>query len=203
VFSVFNSSQQRMTITFRPPTLDDAALLLEWRSQSRINDMMFSDVQPHDLNKQRNWLTLCEQRQDYKHFIILGDGQPVGYLSYTGINLDHGHCSCGSYFGSIEAGRKYGGHMHAYFMDYLFYGLGMRKNVVQILGANPRVLKLQHLLGMREVGVLKAHILKNKMPVDVHVFELLKEDWESHRWNTQSIADSLKAFGLEETKCLP
>jgi RimJ/RimL family protein N-acetyltransferase len=192
-----------MTISFRIPTLEDAPLLLSWRSQPRINDMMFSDVHAGDIDKQCDWLVRCEQRQDYKHFLILGDGEPVGYLSYTGIDRLNGHCSCGSYFGSIEAGRKYGGHMHAYFMDYLFYGLGMRKNVVQILGANPRVLKLQRLLGLREVGVLKAHILKNDIPVDVYVFELLREDWEFNRWNTQSIADSLKAFGIEETKCLP
>ncbi len=94
-----------MTITFRPPTLDDAALLLEWRSQPRINDMMFSVVQAGNIKKQRDWLLRCEQLGDYKHFMILGDGQPVGYLSYTGIDRLHGQCSCGSYFGSVAAGR--------------------------------------------------------------------------------------------------
>jgi RimJ/RimL family protein N-acetyltransferase len=187
-----------MSITFRHPKLDDAALLLAWRTQPRINNMMFSDVQHSDLDKQIEWLVRCENRKDYEHFIIIGDDKPVGFLSYNNIDYINGHCSCGSYFGSVEAARKFGGHTHAFFMDYLFYGLGMRKNVIQILGANERVLKLQRLLGLREVGVFKAHVLKNEILMDVYVFELLKQDWEDNRWNTQSISESLKAFGIEE-----
>ncbi|EIJ45475.1 hypothetical protein GWL_37900 [Herbaspirillum sp. GW103] len=192
-----------MSITFRRPTLDDAALILSWRSQPRINDMMFSDVQPDQLEQQRRWLAGCEARSDYEHFLILGDGEPVGFLSYADIDRVNGRCSCGSYFGTVEAARKFGGHVHAYFMDYLFYVLGMHKNVIQIIDANQRVLKLQRLLGMREVGVLKEHIIKNGVYRDVHVFELLRQEWEARRWNTQSIADSLRAFGIEENKCQP
>jgi RimJ/RimL family protein N-acetyltransferase len=187
-----------MTISFRSPTLNDSSLLLEWRSQSRINEMMFSDVHSFDEEKQREWLLSCDRREDYMHFMIIGDGEPIGLLSYSGIDRINGHCSCGSYFGSVAAARKYGGHMHAYFMDYLFYVLGMRKNVIYILGSNKKVLKIQQLLGLRSVGVLKQHILKRKIPTDVHIFELLKEDWEERRWNTQSISDSLKAFGIED-----
>jgi len=192
-----------MTITFRRPTLEDAELILGWRSQPRINDMMFSDVLPHQIEQQRAWLQRSEGRTDYEHFIILGDGEPVGFLSYEDIDRINGCCSCGSYLGTVEGARKFGGHLHAYFMDYLFYVLGMRKNVIQIIDANQRVLKLQRLLGMRAVGVLKEHIIKHGVPRDVYVFELLRQEWEGRRWNTQSIADSLRAFGMEEKKCQP
>lgn len=187
-----------MNITFRPPKIEDAQLLLDWRSQPRINNMMFTDVHHGNLEQQIEWLKRCAQRRDYEHFMILAHGEPVGFLSYSQIDRIQRSCSCGSYFGSIENARKYGGYMHAYFMDYLFYQLGMEKNVVQIIDANPRVIKLQRLLGLREVGILKAHILKNNIPRDVYVFELHKQDWETHRWNTQSIADSLLAFGIGE-----
>jgi RimJ/RimL family protein N-acetyltransferase len=187
-----------MTIRFRPVTLDDAQLLLEWRSSPRVNDMMFTDVGDIDIAQQRRWLERCEARDDFVHFIIEGDGEPAGYLAYSEIDRVNGRCSCGSYFGTAEAARKYGGFMHAYFMDYMFYVLGMRKNVIQIIDANQRVIRLQRLLGMREVGVLKEHIIKHGVLRDVYVFEILKTDWEAHRWNTNTIADSLKAFGVQE-----
>lgn len=190
-----------MTISFRRPTLDDAALLLEWRSQPRINEMMFTNIQPGDISKHREWLKSCEVRNDYEHFIILGDDKPVGYLSYSEIDQINGHCSCGSYFGTPEGARKFGGHVHAYFMDYIFYVLNMRKYVIHIMDSNTRVLKLQRLLGLREVGVLKEHIIKGGIPKDVYVFELLKKDWETRRWNTHTIAESFRAFGITDKQC--
>ena len=69
-----------MTISFRSPTLNDSSLLLEWRSQSRINEMMFSDVQSFDEEKQREWLLSCDRREDYMHFMIIGDGEPIGII---------------------------------------------------------------------------------------------------------------------------
>jgi RimJ/RimL family protein N-acetyltransferase len=189
-----------MNIAFRKPTINDAELLLGWRSQARVNSMMFTDVYSCDIEKQKKWLGLSAQREDYEHFIILGDQQPVGFLSYSEIDRVKGCCSCGSYFGSVESARKYGGYMHTYFMDYIFYVLNLRKYVVNIIDANPRVLKLQRLLGLRDVGVLKEHILKNNIYRDVYIFELLKKDWESHRWDTHSIEESLKAFGIKEKK---
>lgn len=187
-----------MTIRFRHITQDDAQLLLKWRSSPRINDMMFTDIGEINIEQQRLWLERCEARDDFVHFIIEGDGEPVGYLSYSGIDRANGCCSSGSYFGTPEAARKYGGYVHAYFMDYMFYVLGMRKSVIQIINANQRVIKLQHLLGLREVGVLKKHILKNGVAMDVYIFEIFKTDWESRRWNINSIAESFDAFGIKE-----
>jgi RimJ/RimL family protein N-acetyltransferase len=187
-----------MTIQFRPPTIDDAAMLLEWRSSPRVNAMMYTDVQDGDVEQQKRWIERCGQRDDYAHFIIMGDGEPVGYLSYSQIDRVNSRCSCGSYFGTVEGARKYGGHMHAYFMDYIFHVLGLQKNVVEIIDANQRVVKFQRLLGMREVGVLKKHVLKQGVFRDVHVFELLKDDWEAHRWNVNTVAESMRAFGIGE-----
>lgn len=183
-----------MNIRFRRPSLDDAQLLLEWRSSPAINDMMFTDVRPGAIAEQRAWLQRCSERNDYEHFVIMGDGEPVGYLSYSAIDRVNGSCSCGSYFGTVEAGRKYGGYVHAYFMDYLFYGLNLRKNIIQVIDINKKVIRIQQKLRMREVGVLKEHVLKNGVFRDVYIFELLKSEWQAKRWAINTIEDSLAAF---------
>ena len=49
------------------------------------------------------------------------------------------------------------------------------------MGANEKVVKLQTLHKTRHVGCLKDHIFKYGEYHDVHLFEILKSDWESQK----------------------
>jgi len=70
--------------------------------------------------------------------------------------------------------------MHAFIMDYCFYALGMNKVVNSFMEGNTKVLKLQTILRYRPVGVFREHVRKYGRWHDVHVFEMLKREWETH-----------------------
>lgn len=165
---------------FRRPTPDDAAMILRWRTDPVITRFMFTDIANPDVERQRAWLKAMEERSDFRHFVIEHEGRPIGYLCYSDIDPLHRRCSSGSYVADEKDRRKLAGFLHSFIMDYCFYGLGMHKLVNQFMEGNDTVIRIQRILKLREVGVLKEHVFKNGRYHDVHVFELLRSDWETH-----------------------
>ena len=178
-------------INFRVPILDDAQMLLDWRCDLTVDRYMYTHVD-HSLEKQKDWLNACEAREGYEHFIIQWKNRPIGFLSYSFDPL-HKRGSSGSYMVDETDRKKFGGLMHTYFMDYLFYRLGMNKAMAEIRADNKALVKIQRILKLNEVGVMKQHVWKEGVFYDVIVFELLKSDYETHP-RQQSIAKSLAAF---------
>lgn len=169
-----------MPFRFRPPLPDDAAMLLAWRTDPAITRFMFTDLDHADAERQRAWLSAMEARADFRHFVIEHDGRPVGYLSYTDIDPVHRRCSTGSYMAAERDRRMLAGYLHAFIMDYAFERLGMNKVVNFFMAGNDNVIRIQSVLKCRPVGVLKEHVFKYGRFHDVHVFETLKSEWETH-----------------------
>lgn len=164
---------------FRRPTPDDAAMLLDWRKRPDVTRYMFTDVD-HGVEEQRAWIARCEGRNDMRHFVIEHEGRPVGYLAFAQIDPVSRHCSTGHYFAEVEDRRKLAGFMHAFIMDYCFHTLGMHKVVNSFMEGNEKVLKLQSILHYRLVGIYKDHVYKYGRWHNVHVYEMLSEEWEKH-----------------------
>lgn len=164
---------------FRRPTLEDAEMLLRWRTDPTITRFMFTDLTDPGVERQRVWLSAMEQRKDFRHFVIEHEGRAVGYLSYSDIDRTHRRCSSGSYMAEDRDRRKLAGFLHPFIMDYCFYGLGMNKIVNYFMDGNDSVIRIQHLLKARPVGVLKEHVWKHGRFHDVHVFESLRAEWEA------------------------
>lgn len=165
---------------FRRPTLDDAAMLLRWRTDPFITRFMFTDLENPDVERQRAWIAAMEARDDFRHFVIEHEGRPVGYLSYSEIDRLHRRCCSGSYIAEEADRRRIAGFLHCFIMDYCFHGLGMNKLVNYFMEGNDAVIRIQRLLKCREVGTLKDHVFKNGRFHDVLVFETLRSEWETH-----------------------
>jgi len=176
------------SLSFRLPTPDDASLLLGWRRLPEISSQSFSDV-PDDLDRQRDWLARSAARSDFHHRIIQVNGVDVGYGSITITQPDWGVGTIGVYMGDRRGRIGIGALNFAPMLNHCFYTLGLRKLVNQIFADNERVHKGQTLLGYRHVGVLRAHAVKNGMPRDVHLFEMLAEDWTAIRHRFGLMAD--------------
>lgn len=170
----------RSPLTFRPPTTDDAALLLAWRRLPEIAAQSFSEV-PDDIDRQRAWIERSNARADYVHRIIQVDGVDVGYGSITVTHADWRIGTIGVYMGDRRGRTGIGALNFAPMLNHCFHTLGLRKLVNQIFDSNPRVLKGQTLLGYRHVGVLKDHAMKDGSPRDVHLFEMRAADWAAVR----------------------
>ena len=169
-----------MPFRFRHPTEDDAAMLLAWRTDPAITRYMYTDLENADVGTQAAWLRAMAGRADFRHFVIEHADRPVGYLSYTDIDRVNRRCSTGSYIVDAAARRTVAGFLHSFITDYGFYRLGMNKMVNHFMAGNDAVIAIQRRLRIREVGVLRQHIWKHGRFHDVHVFELLRSEWETH-----------------------
>lgn len=168
------------SLRFRLPTADDAALLLAWRRLPEIAAQSFSEV-PDDIDRQRAWIEKSNARTDYIHRIIQVDGVDVGYGSITITHADWKIGTIGLYMGDRRGRIGIGALNFAPMLNHCFYTLGLRKLVNQVFDSNERVLKGQTMLGYRHVGVLKEQALKDGVPRDVHLFEMLAADWTAIR----------------------
>ncbi|QCO16645.1 GNAT family N-acetyltransferase (plasmid) [Azospirillum brasilense] len=165
---------------FRRPTAADAEMLLRWRTEPSITRFMFTDLENPDVDRQRAWLAAIEARRDFRHFIIEHEERPIGYLSYSDIDWVHLRCSSGSYIVEERDRRKLAGFLHNFIMDYCYYGMGMNKIVNYFMEGNDTVIRIQRVLKIREVGVLRQHVHKYGRFHDVYVFETLRSEWEGH-----------------------
>ena len=131
-----------MPFLFRYPTLDDAQMLLDWRTSPDIASKMTTQV-PYDLEKQKKWLADCNARNDYVHFVImLEDGcVPVGYVSYSQIDWQKRECSIGHYTVLEKSKRHLGAYLPQFLSDYSFHVLKMEKIFSSILPTNTRTIE--------------------------------------------------------------
>lgn len=167
-----------MEITFRRPTIDDAEMILKWRTDEKIARFQFSEINP-TLAEQIQWLKDVETRTDYEHFLICVDDRPIGYQSYSHIDHHHKTCSSGNYIYD-DKDKIYGGFLHCYLMDHCFHTMGMHKIINYFMAGNDKVIKMQTKLKCSPVGILKEHILKDGKRHDVHIYELLASEWANH-----------------------
>lgn len=182
---------------FRPPVLDDAAMILEWRTRPDVTRHMFTDIENPSVERQRDWIAAMNVRDDVRHFVIeVEEGRPIGWLGFTEIDRGNLRCSSGLYIGDAVDRKKYSGLLGPFIFDYCFHVLGMSKLVNQFMGGNKRLIKIQTLLGFREVGVFRHHILKHEEWHDVFVLELHRADYEA-RPRLFPLGEALAAFGIE------
>ena len=169
-----------MKFSFRPPTVDDAQMILDWRTTPEITRFMFTDIE-YDIERQRRWLLACESRQDFVHFIMSVDGRPLGYLSYAQIDRTNLHCTPGIYQKLQPSERHIAGYTNDFVLDYAFYKLGMNKLVYYVMDGNGNFIKSFAKMKVRSVGVLRDHVFKYGRFHDVHIFERSRAEWEGAR----------------------
>jgi len=179
---------------FRIPTPDDAETLLDWRTRPDVTRHMFTDIEKASVERQREWIAAMNARDDVRQFVIeVEGGRSIGWLGFTEIDRRNRRCSSGLYIGDATDRKRYSGLLGPFIFDYCFHVLDMNKLVNQFMDGNARLIKIQTLLGFREVGVFKRHIWKYGEWHDVHVLELHRADHEA-RPRLFALEEALAAF---------
>lgn len=167
-------------LAYRPVIIDDAQLLLTWRTAPHVARYMLSQIE-NDVSKQRQWINQCAQRSDYAHRIIQIQGRDVGFCSITVKDADEGVGELGVYIGEIDTPRELSIYNFLGTLNHAFYVMGLKKIVNRIIENNPRTLKLQAFNGYQPAGVLPGQADKDGQSMDVHLFELTRERWHEFR----------------------
>lgn len=163
-------------LSFRRITLDDAALLLDWRRRPHVASNMLSEID-NDLEQQRAWLARTNAREDYCHRIMQVDRRDIGYVSITVVDQKNAIGEIGIYIGELDTPREITSDNYLYILNHAFFTLKLHKLVNHIIGSNSRVLAMQKFNGYRYVGILKEQVLVRGERQDLHIFEQLASDW--------------------------
>lgn len=150
--------------------------VLAWRTSPEVTRWMRTDVEPDGAAQQR-WFERVREDGTCAHWLVRLDRREVGLAYLTDIDRQAGCCSCGFYIGEADA-RRHGGLVLPCLVNHVFGVLGFHKIWGEVLAGNDNVLKMHDVLGYRPVGVFREHVLKDGVRHDLHLFEMLRADWE-------------------------
>lgn len=180
-------------LTYRSVTIDDAKLLLDWRTAPHITRYMLSDV-PYDIERQRAWIERSHSRDDYAHAIIQIEGRDVGYSSITVTDARNSIGEIGVYVGDLDAPKALTIYNFVGTLNHAFFTMGLHKLVNHVIAWNDRTVRAQAFNGYRHVGVLKDHVLKDGVRHDLHIFEQSAAEWAEFR---KKFSDNRNWWGEE------
>ena len=167
-------------LAYRRPTIDDAKLLLDWRTAPHITKYMLSDV-AYDIDRQKAWIERCNGRDDYQHAIIRIEDKDVGYASVTVTDRQSQIGELGVYIGDPTAPKELTIYNFVGTLNHALFTMRLHKVVNHVVDWNERTIRLQQFNGYRHVGVLKDHALKDGVRHDLHIFEQSASEWAQFR----------------------
>ena len=88
-------------LKFREVELDDAELILKWRTKKRVTRFMNRDID-YDLNAQRGWLESCYSKPSYYHWIVTFTDVPIGLIYLSAFDRKEATAAWGLYIGEDD-----------------------------------------------------------------------------------------------------
>ena len=149
--------------------------VLDWRLQSDISQFMLTEIDDC-IDKQRLWFNNISADKTMAYWIVEYQGLSIGLINLAAIDLFAKKCTAGFYIGDIKY-RQLAAFLLPYFYNFIFRKLKFKKIYGEVLSTNKSILKIHMIQGYRHVGIYKNHIMKNGHYVDVHLVELMRDDW--------------------------
>ena len=168
-------------IDLRDLVAEDAGHLDRWRRDPEVNRWM-CDAPPTTPAAWADWTDRFIADRDRRGWIVLSGGDPVGFLTLTGLTGQHRRAEWGWYVGEPGArGRGVGRAAQALGLDKAFDDLGLEKVWAEVLADNDAALKAQGAAGFQREGYLRRHAMKDGEFRDVVLLAILAEDWAARR----------------------
>jgi len=162
-------------IAFREVQPEDSAMILAWRTKPRVASQMATEVAA-DISKQDAWLMQCYERSDYYHWVIESNGEPVGLVNLTGLDLRSGSTSWGFYVGEDSA-LGVGAFVPPYFYNFCFTVLRLNRVLAEVLSSNESVLRMHMFHGYKRCPDGDREVLRNGTPQTMLSLSLESSDW--------------------------
>lgn len=158
---------------------DELNLMLSWRNAPAVRANMYNR---HEISKEEHlaWWARTSQRTDQLYFMYENEGQPLGIVGITAIDMVNGNCSW-AFYASPEAPRGTGSRMEYLTLEYIFGLLKMHKLYCEVLAFNAPVLKLHKKFGFIVEGIFRQHHQINDIHIDIYRLGLLQEEWARER----------------------
>ncbi len=152
------------------------ALIRTWRTSPDVTRYMFTDIDG-TMETQKAWYRRIQADETVRHWIISYQEKKIGLIYLTDIDVDARQCTWGFYIGDA-ASRMLGGLIPPCLFNHVFYDLGFRKIVAEIMDENKNAIRLNELFGFKPIARHKHPIHKYGRDHDVFVYELTENTWD-------------------------
>jgi UDP-4-amino-4,6-dideoxy-N-acetyl-beta-L-altrosamine N-acetyltransferase len=166
-----------MKAILRPPRESEHQLLVTWRNESA--QWFFSSTRIV-LDGHLAWYARVEADPSQEFYVIEAEGQPVGTVGLTDIDVHHHRAEYGRLLIAPEFRRKgYGGAAMRALLNRAFGKMELHRVWGDVLSINNAALALDRKLGFQPEGVFRHHILKNGLWLDVTRMAMLEDEWKT------------------------
>ena len=167
-------------ITFREILVDDAELVLSWRTKKRITNYMSTDLNI-STSEQKNWIKNSYNINNYYHWMILLNEEPIGTICIKDINLENKSTSWGFYIGNDKY-LGYGGFIPPYFYNWVFNNFNIIQIKAYVFHPLVKVIGLHQIHGYNFILEENSLIKKNSKEIVVIAMSLSVDNWKKKRY---------------------
>ncbi|MHC4579912.1 MAG: GNAT family N-acetyltransferase [Planctomycetota bacterium] len=172
-------------VRIRAIELEDLEKIVEWRNTTEIMEY-FYEKEPLSLEMQRRWFDgYLGRLAKEKCYLIetLCDDKPIGTISLYDIDWRNRHCEFGRFFLCADElrGKGHGREALELILGFGFNHLNMARIYCTTYLDNHRALSLYESVGFRREGVLRQHIFRDGMYVDVALLSILSDEWSDRK----------------------
>lgn len=159
-----------------PVSGDDLSMILEWRNAPEVRANMYTS---HEITYEEHyaWFEKVKTDKSKAYFIAHINGQPVGVIGFSEINLVPGIATW-AFYASPNAPRGCGSLMEYYALEYAFTDLKLHKLRCEVLGFNHVVVKLHKKFGFVEEGRLREAFYDGSEYQDIIHLGILSHEWK-------------------------
>jgi len=164
-------------VTLRPPRANEHEFLWKLR---QANDVYFFS-ESGDLASHICWYKRVESDPFERFYAIDVQGQAVGTVSLSNINMAHGQVEYGRLcVGEAHRRKGYATAAMQAVLDIAFNEMGAHRVWGDIFAFNKEAITLDLKLGFRQEGTFRDHVMKSCMYLNVVRMAILEDEWRSH-----------------------
>jgi len=167
-------------IKFKKISVEDAKLVLDWRTSERVTNFMNSDIE-YNLSNQIQWINQIQKSNENYYWIIEINEIKAGLICLTNIDIKHKTAHWGYYIGD-EKFLGFGSLVPPYLYNFVFNDLHLDLLKAEVFYENTMVIKMHLRFGYNFNPQNDKIILKNNKSILLIAMNLYKSNWNSTKF---------------------
>jgi UDP-4-amino-4,6-dideoxy-N-acetyl-beta-L-altrosamine N-acetyltransferase len=152
--------------------------LLEIRNDESVRRWMLSDEEI-GADEHLEWIARLRSDETQICLAIVGDdGVPLGSVNLKKIDRRHRTAELGFYRTREGGGKGIVTESLKVLINHSFDALGLEKIYSEVIEGNDRSVAMHERLSFAREGFLRSHIVRGDARIGLHLFGLLKGDWQ-------------------------
>lgn len=167
-------------IKFKKICVNDAKLILEWRTSERVTNFMNTDLE-YNLSDQIDWINNLKKSETSYYWVIQINNTSIGLIYITNLNISQKSASWGYYIGD-ENFLGLGSLVPPYLYNFLFNELHLNVLQAEVFYDNLTVIKMHLKFGYEFDPSNDRVIKKNNRVILLIAMNLYKSNWNSLKY---------------------